>query len=89
MCRKNFVSNNIIALKKRIEVILRENNAIRLSDLAINGKDIIRHLCLSPGPVVGTILNYLLEAVIDDPELNTEEKLLEMAAKYYKKRLTP
>jgi tRNA nucleotidyltransferase (CCA-adding enzyme) len=89
MCRKDYISKNIIEFKKRIETILRENNATRLSDLAINGKDIMRYLSLSPGPVVGTILNYLLEAVIEDPELNTRDKLLEMATKFYEKRLTP
>jgi F0F1-type ATP synthase membrane subunit c/vacuolar-type H+-ATPase subunit K len=33
------------------------------------------------GKGMGIILNELLESVLDDPELNTREKLLEIAVK--------
>jgi tRNA nucleotidyltransferase (CCA-adding enzyme) len=36
---------------------------------------------VKPGPHIGIILNELLESVLDDPELNTHEKLLEIAGK--------
>jgi hypothetical protein len=33
-------------------------------------------LSLNPGPEVGRILNKLLEAVIEDPELNEKGRLI-------------
>jgi tRNA nucleotidyltransferase (CCA-adding enzyme) len=50
-----------------------------LSSLAINGKDVLDTLGLSPkqgGPLIGQILNSLMQAVIENPELNTRESLL-------------
>jgi tRNA nucleotidyltransferase (CCA-adding enzyme) len=47
--------------------------------LVINGNDVMTHLGLAPGPAVGKVLASLLEAVTDDPECNTREKLLELA----------
>jgi len=34
---------------------------------------------VAPGKRMGIILNELLEAVVEDPALNTREKLLEIA----------
>lgn len=47
--------------------------------LAVNGNDVMDHLGLTSGPAVGKVLAALLDAVTDDPELNTREKLLELA----------
>lgn len=51
--------------------------------LVINGSDIMKHLGIPPGPTVGRILNELLEAVTDNPEYNTVDKLLELARAAY------
>jgi len=51
-----------------------------LKMLALNGNDIIKMLQITPGPQVGTLLNILLEEVLDDPEKN-EKKYLEKKAK--------
>jgi len=48
----------------------------RLSDLAVDGNDLIE-LGVAPGPGLGLALQELLEAVVDDPSLNTRERLLE------------
>jgi hypothetical protein len=48
--------------------------------LVINGTDVMDHLGIEPGPLVGKILAGLLEAVTDDPECNTRERLLELAS---------
>jgi len=50
----------------------------RLRDLAVGGDELIE-LGLEPGPALGRILQELLEAVVDDPELNTREALLARA----------
>ena len=52
----------------------------RLSDLAIDGSDLIE-LGLSPGPDLGRVLRELLHDVVDDPSMNTREALLARARK--------
>ncbi len=50
-----------------------------VTDLAINGNDIMVALDLKPGPAVGTILNTLFEEVMEDPSKNTADYLLQKA----------
>src|SRR3954469_8905388 len=47
--------------------------------LAIDGTDLIAELDLSEGPMLGRILDHLLEAVIADPTLNRRSTLLALA----------
>ena len=46
-------------------------------DLAINGKDIMEILDLKPGPIVGQLKNRLLDLVLEFPEMNEREQLIE------------
>ena len=71
---------SLLPLIDRVNTILAEKKALSLKDLAISGKDLINQ-GIEPGKRMGFILNELLEAVLDDPELNTREKLLEIALK--------
>ncbi|HSD86617.1 MAG TPA: CCA tRNA nucleotidyltransferase [Kofleriaceae bacterium] len=48
-------------------------------DLAVKGKDIMTALAIEPGPKVGRILEVLLERVLENPALNTREKLIDEA----------
>jgi tRNA nucleotidyltransferase (CCA-adding enzyme) len=50
----------------------------RLSDLAVDGTDLIE-LGYHPGPVLGKTLAELLDAVVEEPALNRRETLLERA----------
>jgi tRNA nucleotidyltransferase (CCA-adding enzyme) len=50
----------------------------RLKDLAVDGRDLIE-LGFRPGPELGRALHELLRDVVDDPERNTREALLERA----------
>ncbi len=50
-----------------------------LRDLAINGSDLMTELQLQPGPILGKILHELFERVLDNPELNQKDKLLEIS----------
>ena len=52
---------------------------VELSDLAVDGDD-LRAAGFAAGPMLGGILHALLDAVVDDPSLNTPERLLERAA---------
>lgn len=50
--------------------------------LAVSGNDIMRELEIGPGQTVGQKLRMLLEAVTDDPELNTKESLLHILRRH-------
>ncbi|NOT34028.1 MAG: CCA tRNA nucleotidyltransferase [Candidatus Eisenbacteria bacterium] len=66
------------ALRARIQTQLDASHALAISDLAIDGADVMRELELAPGPRVGEALVAVLEAVLEQPELNTREQLLAM-----------
>jgi tRNA nucleotidyltransferase/poly(A) polymerase len=53
-----------------------ERPPLTVSDLAISGAE-LKQLGLQPGPRFGALLRALLEEVIERPELNTREALLE------------
>ena len=66
-------------LRGRVEQAIEEGGALTTGDLAIGGNDIVRLLEGGAGPAVGQILRALLEKVIDDPSLNTRDKLMPLA----------
>lgn len=68
-------------LRKRIKKIIGEQNALHIKSLAVDGNDVMKVLGIKPGPRVGEILNGLLEKVLDNPELNTKPKLIEIIKK--------
>ena len=76
---------SLLILTERVKTILAQKKALSLKDLAVNGNDLIE-LGMAPDRSMGFILENLLEAVIEDPELNTKEKLLEIALKIYSNR---
>jgi tRNA nucleotidyltransferase (CCA-adding enzyme) len=63
----------------RVQEEIQRANAFSKRDLVVNGNDIMAALGIGPGPEVGRIQNELFERVIDDPDLNTPERLLELA----------
>ncbi|MGL4367596.1 MAG: CCA tRNA nucleotidyltransferase [Brevinemataceae bacterium] len=73
--------------RTRINDIMSVDAALKVKDLKINGNTIMNKFSLTPGPVIGKILNHLLELVLDSPELNSEEKLLIKADEYIKHSL--
>lgn len=75
--RKDKESKAIPKLLARIDKIIEEENAITVKDLKINGNDLMKEFNLKPGPIVGKILNYLLDLILDEPSLNDKEKLME------------
>ncbi len=65
-------------LKARILNELKNNNALSLKDLAVNGEDLAK-VGIEKGPWMGRVLQLLLETVIDSPEMNTEKALIKVA----------
>ena len=53
-------------------------DAIEIADLAIDGDD-LRRAGIPPGPVVGKILQMLLDAVLENPSHNSQDWLLQEA----------
>jgi tRNA nucleotidyltransferase (CCA-adding enzyme) len=53
-------------------------SALKITDLAIGGEDVMRELNVPPGRLIGQVLQRLLDRVLDDPELNTREGLLRL-----------
>lgn len=62
-------------LKARIAKVAADDAALRVTDLAIDGKDVMRLLGIPPSRRIGQILDELLERVLDDPTLNQKETL--------------
>ncbi|MDF2538078.1 MAG: hypothetical protein K0S76_1099 [Herbinix sp.] len=58
--------------------LLTRGECVSLKELSISGRDLLAEGFV-PGPRLGEILNQLLSAVIEDPELNRKETLLAMA----------
>lgn len=66
-------------LRRRIELILEEENALHVRDLAVGGHDLMRHLGIGPGPALGRLLDGLLAEVLENPEKNERGTLLALA----------
>jgi tRNA nucleotidyltransferase (CCA-adding enzyme) len=62
-------------LRRRIDSVAADDAALHVTDLAIDGKDVMRVLGIPPSREIGVLLERLLELVIDDPSLNEKEKL--------------
>ena len=65
---------------QRLRTLLEQERSQphRLADLAVDGSDLIE-LGYREGPELGRTLESLLDAVVDDPSLNTREQLLQRA----------
>jgi poly(A) polymerase/tRNA nucleotidyltransferase (CCA-adding enzyme) len=69
-------------LIRKIRVIQTTKQPVTVKDLAINGRDLM-DLGLKPGPLFGKFLNNALELVLEQPEQNQKEILLEFAKKEF------
>ena len=58
--------------------IRQRGDAVTRAALAVDGHDLLV-LGISPGPRVGEVLDALLERVLDDPSLNTRDRLIALA----------
>lgn len=58
--------------------VMERGDCFEVKMLAVNGRDLIQS-GIKPGPLLGAVLEQLVEWVIDDPERNRKELLLEKA----------
>jgi tRNA nucleotidyltransferase (CCA-adding enzyme) len=76
--REGEVSEAVIHRIRTLRKILQAGPPLAIADLALDGSD-LKGLGLPPGPQFGEILRYLLEKVLDRPELNNREDLEALA----------
>lgn len=65
-------------MEEMYNTVIAENQCLKLSDLAIGGKELVQ-LGMKPGREMGELLKYLLDRVIDEPKLNDASKLTDIA----------
>ena len=63
------------AVKTLAEEIRRDGDPVNLKELAVDGRDLMA-AGMKPGPALGKTLNALMEQVLEQPECNTREYLL-------------
>jgi tRNA nucleotidyltransferase/poly(A) polymerase len=63
--------------RRAAEAVARD--PLEASQVAVTGDDLVAELGIAPGPLIGQLLAALLEAVIDDPALNSRDQLLALA----------
>lgn len=68
---------NLDAIEALYGEILDKKQCVSLKELAVTGRDLIS-AGIEPGPEIGRILNELLWQVIEHPEYNQKERLLDM-----------
>ena len=73
---------NIIKMRELYQEALVQEHCVTLHDLAVTGKDLMA-IGMEPGQKLGSMLQELLEWVIDDPDCNKKEILCE----YVKEKL--
>jgi len=70
-------STRSAAAARQVRNVLRQRPALSVGDLAIGGAE-LKALGIRPGPRFRTILDSLLDRVLEDPDLNRPERLREM-----------
>lgn len=75
----------LLKIREYYREIEEAGDCVSLKSLAINGRDLIG-AGIKPGRELGLILDRCLEAVLECPEKNTKEYLLELAAEYNKQQ---
>ena len=73
------VSAGTLALLARLRDLDRREAALAVRDLQIGGHEVMAVTGLAPGPLIGQILERLLDAVLEDPALNNPEDLSRLA----------
>ncbi len=66
---------HIAALADRVRDDLEAGYALGIGELAIKGGDVMRVLGIPPGRQIGELLERLLDRVLEDPALNTRDRL--------------
>ena len=72
------ITEKLLFAYSTFDEVMNNNEPYSLSQLAVNGNDIKKYV---PSNEIGNTLNHLLEIVIENPEKNNRETLLEIVKK--------
>ncbi|MBZ9688720.1 CCA tRNA nucleotidyltransferase [Clostridium estertheticum] len=75
----------ISRVEERAMAILESKVPLSVSDLAVNGGDLMSEFSIKSGKEIGEMLKFLLDKTLENPELNSKEKLLAIIQHEYKK----
>lgn len=73
-------------LRERTKQVLAAGAVLSPKELALRGGEMMKILSIPPGPIVGEILQSLVEIAIEEPAENTRERLLEHARRLFAER---
>lgn len=71
---------NLIEVESKVDLIIEQEECFQLRDLKISGQDLIS-IGFEKGKIIGDVLSDLLEIVINKPELNDNNILINLAKK--------
>ncbi len=77
--RRSAASAELTELRRRIAGIIEKDTAFSVRDLDVDGDALKQTLGVREGPVIGKILDALLEEVLEDPARNARDRLLARA----------
>jgi len=80
-----YTSEDVDEFEAEIRAEIDRKPPFGYKDLAINGHDIMTMFAMEPGPMIGQVLEHLMEAVLDDPSLNTRKALESLAREFYQR----
>jgi len=75
--REGDLGPETMALLDGIRRVLAADAALKVTDLAVDGHDVMAAFGRGPGPYVGEVLEALLEEVLERPERNRRDVLLQ------------
>ncbi|MFH2057569.1 MAG: HD domain-containing protein [Pseudomonadota bacterium] len=76
--KQPYTFNEIRVRLEKLYNEIKPDMALSVNRLNITGNDIIKLMNIDSGPQVGKIKQILFERVLDDPSLNTHEKLIKI-----------
>ncbi len=83
--QSGFTSNNHNGLQRArefVDQIVKSGEPIYIKDMAINGND-LKKIGVSEGKIIGSILDSLLELVLEQPSMNNKEQLMKYIRQWY------
>lgn len=80
------ITSKQLDFERRIVEIYEESNCLDVKDLHIDGNILMSTFNIKPSALIGETLKYLLEMVLENPELNNENVLIDLAAVFIRER---
>jgi hypothetical protein len=75
-------TDDVDEFEQRIRDEMDKKPPFSVRELAIDGNDIMEEFDLEESPLIGEVLDHLLEMVLDEPEKNKREVLIDAVKEY-------